>query len=154
MRRFRKTYTDVPVEDKQAVVPAEEFNELLAVHQDDYIGGAYAWIVRSPTAATDVSESYRQEPGASKRALFLLPRASNTWGLPGGGQEGKELFDEAVVREIREETGVQCEVTVLWLLRRLEGVSDDEDDDRSTHSVQGFSPHSTQMDTSRSSPAR
>lgn len=135
---LQETYTDVPVEDQQEVVPAEDFDDVLAIHGDDYIGGAYAWVVRDPEAASGVSESFRSEPGESKRVLFQLPRASDMWGLPGGGQEGDESFEEAAVREVREETGVQCEVTGLWLLRRLEWVSDAESDDRSSYSIQVF----------------
>lgn len=136
LEALQESYSEVPVEDHQKVVPTDEFDEL--VDQNDYIGGAYAWVVRDPTDAASVSESFRYEPGTSRRVLFYLPRASDTWGLPGGGQEGAESFAEAAVREVREETGVQCEVTGLWLLRRLEWVSEETDDDRSTYSIQVF----------------
>lgn len=138
IEQLQETYTNVPVETNKQVVPADELDDILADHQGDYIGSAYAWVVRTPKAAASVSESFRLDPGDSNRVLFLLPRASDLWGLPGGGKEGDESFEEAVIREVREETGIRCEVTRLWLLRRLEWVSHDERDDRSTYSVQVF----------------
>jgi len=35
----------VPVEDQQEAVPAEAFDVVLAIHGDDYIGGASAWVL-------------------------------------------------------------------------------------------------------------
>jgi len=34
----------------------------------------------------------------------------DTWELPGGKVEGGEFFDDALVREIKEETNLDCEV--------------------------------------------
>src|SRR5437762_11915335 len=52
-------------------------------------------------------------PGGSASSLtgegLLLPRRSDNrlWGLPGGGVEPGESVTEAVVREVREETGLE-----------------------------------------------
>lgn len=133
---LQERYGDVPVEDQRTVLPAEEFST--DVYEGGYVGGAYAWVVRTPADASDVSETYFGEPGDSERVLFHLPRGSHEWGLPGGGLEGDETFEAAAVREVGEETGVECEVTDLWLLRRVEWTADDESDDRTTYSVHAF----------------
>lgn len=138
IRELQELYTEVPVEERQEVVAADEFEHLTGHHRDDYLGAAYAWVVRTPEDASALSESFYPEPGSSKRVLFHLPRASNMWGLPGGGVEGDESFEEAAVREVREETGIDCAVTGLWLLRRLKWISDDETDPRSSYSMQVF----------------
>jgi ADP-ribose pyrophosphatase YjhB (NUDIX family) len=47
---------------------------------------------------------------------ILLVRRSdgdNLWGFPGGGMEPGERLAEAVVREVREETGLEVEPTTL-----------------------------------------
>ena len=138
LERIRDEYGTVAVEDKRKVVPAGEFSGVVETGQDGYVGGAYAWVVRDPDDASGVSETFRPGPGDSRRVLFHLPRGSNRWGLPGGGQEGDETLAEAAVREVREETGVECSVTGLWHLRRLEWVPDDESDDRRSYSLQAF----------------
>ncbi len=56
------------------------------------------------------------------RILFVRHGyGARTWYLPGGGSSGSETADEALVREMREETGVQVEVTrlvgvYLWMV--------------------------------------
>ena len=34
----------------------------------------------------------------------------NTWELPGGKVEAGEFFDDALIREIKEETNLDCEI--------------------------------------------
>jgi len=138
LERVQEEHGSVAVEDQQTVVSAEEFSEIVDVYEDGYVGGAYAWVVRDPDDASQVSETDQPGPGDSERVLFHLPRSSNQWGLPGGGQEGDETCEEAAVREVREETGIECAVTGLWHLRRLEWVSDDDADDRRAYSIQVF----------------
>ncbi len=50
--------------------------------------------------------------------LRLRPPAVGRWSIPGGRVEAEESFTDAVVREVREETGLQ--VTVGPLLGQLE----------------------------------
>lgn len=48
------------------------------------------------------------------RILFVQHSyASRFWYLPGGGSAGNESADESMVREMREETGLEVEVTRL-----------------------------------------
>lgn len=47
-------------------------------------------------------------------ALLMIRRSDNdNWALPGGGLELGESIAETAVREVKEETGVDCEVTGL-----------------------------------------
>ena len=46
--------------------------------------------------------------------LLLIRRSDNgNWALPGGGVDLGESLTQAAVRETREETGIDCEVTGL-----------------------------------------
>ena len=46
--------------------------------------------------------------------ILLIQRTDNgCWSIPGGGMEPGESLRQAVAREVREETGMECEVTGL-----------------------------------------
>jgi ADP-ribose pyrophosphatase YjhB (NUDIX family) len=46
--------------------------------------------------------------------LLLIRRTDNGyWSIPGGGVEPGESVSQAVAREVKEETGIDCEVTGL-----------------------------------------
>ena len=46
--------------------------------------------------------------------ILLIRRTDNKyWSIPGGGMEPGESVREAAVREVREETGMDCEITGL-----------------------------------------
>src|SRR5438067_7769104 len=47
------------------------------------------------------------------RILLAHRRDIDWWNLPGGGMEVGETVDEAVVREVREETGLEVQVEQL-----------------------------------------
>lgn len=47
------------------------------------------------------------------RVLLCLRRDIDWWNLPGGGMEAGETVDEALRREVREETGLEVEVGQL-----------------------------------------
>jgi ADP-ribose pyrophosphatase YjhB (NUDIX family) len=47
------------------------------------------------------------------RVLLALRRNIDWWNLPGGGMEAEETVDEAMSREVREETGLEVEVEQL-----------------------------------------
>src|SRR6266581_5731115 len=48
-----------------------------------------------------------------ERVLLAHRRDIDWWNLPGGGMEVGETVDEAVCREVREETGLEVEVERL-----------------------------------------
>lgn len=47
--------------------------------------------------------------------LLMIHRTDNDlWALPGGGHDLGESIADTVVREVREETGIECEVIGLY----------------------------------------
>lgn len=69
---------------------------------------------------------------------MILPRGETEWGVPGGGLEGEESFEEAAIRETREEAGIDCEITDLWHLWHVRWRSEDESDDQVSHTLHVF----------------
>jgi len=56
---------------------------------------------------------FRPLEGDGERYEFLLlhkPRKRDDWQLPQGGQEGKESSEEAALRELKEEAGIEAKV--------------------------------------------
>jgi ADP-ribose pyrophosphatase YjhB (NUDIX family) len=47
------------------------------------------------------------------RILLILRTDNNYWSIPGGGVMPGESVKEAAAREVKEETGIDCEVTGL-----------------------------------------
>ncbi|QPV62093.1 NUDIX domain-containing protein [Halosimplex litoreum] len=128
--RLQAEYGEVPVERIRDEVPPERFATLCAESREGYIGGAYCWVVREPDQTAPLTESMPDDLEADRRVLMILNRADERWGLPGGGQEGDETFEAAAVREVREETGVDCEVTDTFHLRRVTAESTGDRDER------------------------
>ncbi|WP_415382872.1 NUDIX hydrolase [Halosimplex sp. TS25] len=149
MERLRDDYGPVSVEEVHEEVPPERFERLREGSRRGYIGGAYAWVVREPNQAADLTESMPDSVDDGRRVLMILGRGSTRWGLAGGGREDGEVdrretsekasggsrehgetYEEAAVREVREETGVDCEITDCFLFRRFRTDSAGDHDER------------------------
>jgi len=129
--RLLDEYGDVPVEERTQEQPAAKFEELVGYARDGYTGSAYAWVVRRPDDAAPLSDSMSDEAFDDRpRALMILNRGADSWGLPGGGREDGETSEEAAVREVEEETSIQCELAGPFLLRKLTVVPENDDEKR------------------------
>jgi 8-oxo-dGTP pyrophosphatase MutT (NUDIX family) len=57
-----------------------------------------------------------------KQVLLVKTRAENRWQLPGGGVKARETPWSAVLREVREETGLEARLLALTgMYRRKDG---------------------------------
>jgi 8-oxo-dGTP diphosphatase len=101
--------------------PDASFEELRGYAVDDgYLGGAYAFVVRSPEQHPGFSETMPDDASTDgDRVLLALGRTHETWGPAGGGRETGESFAATAEREVREETGVDCRVADLHGIRRV-----------------------------------
>jgi len=127
--RLLAEYGDVPVRDEREEVPPELFPELRALAEEGYTGGSYVWVMRPPAAAPP-SESMPDDVDERERVLLVLGRGSTRWSLPGGGRECGESYEEAAVREVHEETGIECEISEPFLISRRVTVAEREYDER------------------------
>jgi len=95
------------------------YRDLREKAREGYTGSGYAWVVREPDQAAALTESMPDDVDDGRRALMILGRGGTRWGVPGGGREYGETYEEATRREVREETSIECELTGLFLLRDL-----------------------------------
>lgn len=99
-------------EDESVSVDPAEFDTEVELARDGYLGSSYVWIVRSPGQASPLSESMPADDSEdSDRVLMILGRGGHAWGIPGGGRETGETFEEGALREVREETAIECTIT-------------------------------------------
>jgi len=130
LAHLRETHGDLPIVEVRDEISAERFESVREDFVDGYVGGAYAWVVRRPEQRPELTESMSEEAHDDRaRALMVLPRGGDRWGLPGGGLESGETFDETAVREVREETGIDCRPTDPFLVERVRAVSAGDHED-------------------------
>lgn len=128
--RLLAEYEPVEFQEDEATIDAEEFAELREVAEDGYLGGGYCWVVREPEQAAELTPSMPDDLDEDQRVLMIQSRGSSRWGLAGGGREDGETFEEAALREVREETGIDCAVTDCFLIAHRTFRPTDECDDR------------------------
>lgn len=144
--RIREEYEGVHVVEERWESPPDEFERYVEGSDDGhvgaregYVGGGYCWVVRTPDQNAPLTETMPEAAGEDEdRVLLILGRDDSGWGVAGGGVEDSETYEEAAVREVREETGVTCEVTDCYRLERVRRVSTDPDDDRTVHLLYAF----------------
>ena len=127
-RRLLDEYDDVAVVEEREEASAEVFPDLIEGSKSGYVGAGYAWIVRRAGDAAPLSESMGDVGSERDRVLMILGRGSDEWGLPGGGREAGESFEEAAIREVHEETGIDCAIEDCFLLRHRVTVADGFDE--------------------------
>lgn len=114
--RLLEEYEPVEFHEEETTIDPEEFADLREIAEEGYLGGGYAWVVREPEQAAELTPSMPDDLDEARRVLMIQTRGSNRWGLAGGGRESGETFEEAAVREVREETGIDCDITDCFLL--------------------------------------
>ncbi len=123
--RLRDRYDGVDVTRRTERVSDALFPDLGRRSEAGYVGAGYVWVVRSPDEASQLSTSMDPDDrGEVDRVLLILHRGSNAWTIPGGGRETGESFEDAAVREVREETGVDCEIEDCLSVERRTTVAD------------------------------
>lgn len=74
-----------------------------------YVARLRACVGNDLLVLTAAGACIRDEQGR----ILLLRRSDGMWSVPGGGLDPGERLDQAVVREVREETGLEVEPTAL-----------------------------------------
>lgn len=136
-QRLFDDYGEVPVETREYELPPQEFEDDIKMSKEGYIGSAYVWVIRSPEDVEMSQETVREVGIDSPSVLMILGRNGTKWGVPGGGREGDETFEEAARREVREEISIECSITDLYSLRHRTLVSEGSHDER-LHSLSVF----------------
>jgi 8-oxo-dGTP diphosphatase len=101
------------------------FADLHRLSREGYIGAAYALVTRAPGQAAPLTGSMGHAHDERERALLILHRGGDHWTVPGGGREAGEEYEETVVREVREETGITCAVEDCLRVEHRETVTPD-----------------------------
>lgn len=100
--RLEREYGQFPVVEERVTNDPDYFAQGAERAADGWIGDAGAWV-------TD----------ADGRALLIRHEGGpDRWGTPGGGHEPGETLAETARREVREETGVEVELTGVFRARR------------------------------------
>lgn len=115
LARLREGWGQFPVEDVGEIeLTGDVFEGMLDRTREGYTGSGYAWVVRRAGEAAPLSESMPEDAADDRdRVLLILSRGGSTWGLPGGGLEAGETYEEATRREVTEETGIECSLTAV-----------------------------------------
>ncbi|MFB6179307.1 MAG: NUDIX hydrolase [Halorientalis sp.] len=128
--RLLDDYDGVSVREEHEEIPAHLFPDLRDLAREGYTGGGYVWVVRDPRDTAPLSESLPDDIEERRRVLMILSRGSDRWGLPGGGRECGESYEDAAAREVGEETGIDCSIVEPFLLRQRVSVSKGDHDER------------------------
>lgn len=129
LARLREEWGEFPVQRESEAVPADQFDPFVADVRDGYTGGGYVWVVREPDQAAPLTESMPDAAADEEpRVMLVVHRGTDDWSAPGGGREDGEIYEEAAVREVREETSVEAELTGVARAFRYETTPDDDRD--------------------------
>lgn len=89
---LRERYGELPVHEERIEAPRETYERLRADAERDALGGARVRLARDG------------------ELLLVSNRGEHGWDVPGGAIEPGESLGETARREVREETGFECEL--------------------------------------------
>lgn len=96
-------YGEIEVSKKVWNLSKEEFETAVEQFRNGRRGGAGIWL--------------RNDDG---QVLLVRNKGDDAWGDPGGHHEKGESFEDAAIRETREEANVEAEITGIKLVDRVE----------------------------------
>lgn len=134
--RLFDRFGEAPVRERHDAPPPERFEEWVELSETGYVGSAYALVRRSSDRVPPLSETMEVEGTERERVLLILGRGASRWGVPGGGQEGEETYEETVRREVAEEVGIDVSLTGLGHLRHE--IATCEGYDERLHALRAF----------------
>jgi len=111
LRRLDEEYDIEYQEEAEVSVDPATFPEEVELARSGYLGSSYVWVVRTPSQTAPLSESMAAVEEKRPRVLMILGRGGHAWGIPGGGRETGETFEEGARREVCEETNIECKLT-------------------------------------------
>lgn len=115
--RLFERFGEAPVREHHESPSPDRFEAWIEMSESGYVGSAYALVWRPPEKLPPLSETVEVDGEERERVLLILPRGGSRWGIPGGGQEGDETYEQTVRREVREEVGIDATPTELGSLR-------------------------------------
>lgn len=80
----------------------QRYEHLRTQFENDHLGGAGIWVMND-----------------DGEILLVRNEGDSGWADPGGKVEPGESFEEAAYREVREETGVVCQITGVLEVHRI-----------------------------------
>jgi 8-oxo-dGTP diphosphatase len=119
--RLREEYGEFPVFEECSEIPGRAYEQFRERVEDGFTGGAYAWTVREPGEFPPLSGSTPEDARESDPHVLLAidrGREGPVWDLPGGGREDGERYEDAAIRELDEETGIEVALDRPFLAHR------------------------------------
>lgn len=96
LQRFEKKYNGFEIVKKTWEHPPDQYRRIVERFEHETLGGAGVWLTN------DAGE-----------VLLVRNEGDTGWSDPGGKREVGETYEATARREVREETGLECELTGL-----------------------------------------
>lgn len=127
LRRLEDEYGGLDVVEKTWEHPQDQYRAIAERFEDETLGGAGVWVTNE-----------------SGDVLLVRNDGEDGWGDPGGKVEVGETFEEAAIRETREETGIECELTGLCEVHVIRNRNTEDEDPEIVELIVIF--HGTKLD--------